>query len=245
MTDFMVTLTAGNAKVDMNKLTLAYRDEDDYVQIPFTQFLIINGSLNCGGDNLGTNYYAVINFESSSDLVTGTNGYVPKIKFYNVNDQNKNCTYTLGSYSVTANVNKTSGVLDNATITPSSYTNVFLPFWYYKSVVGNEPHNIIEGSEKFQIVADLLLMAAKNTTDINVTYRFNATALSTNNAKIYLVKLDTSSYRVLNVEEYTGPKITDPPGTSEDITIELKPSVGAPLVINKETPPSLESTSYV
>ena len=242
--DFYVTLTAGNAKVDMNKLTFAYKDENDYVQTPFTEFLIVDDDLDCGGEDLGTDYYAVISFEQKTDS-TGTTGYIPKITFYNVDDSTKSCTYTVGEYTVTKYINSGTGALINATIKPSSYSNVLLPFWYYKSVVGSEPHNIIESGEKFQIVFDLLLMSAKKTTDTSVKYRFDADDLTSNSADLYLVKLDSSSYRVLSVTPYTGPKITSPAGTSEDITVELKPSVGAPLIINKETPPSLKETSYV
>ncbi|MDK2875882.1 MAG: archaeal flagellin FlaB [Archaeoglobaceae archaeon] len=243
--DFYVTLTAGNAKVDMNKMTLAYKDENDYVQIPFTEFLIVDDSLDCGGSDLSTDYYAVIDFESKSDI-TGIAEYVPRITFYNVDDPSKNCTYSVSTYDVTKNVSKNDGSLINATITPSNTSNVILPFWYYKSVIGNVPHNIIEGGEKFQIVVDYLIMAANNTTNTNEKYRFNTSYLDDNNANIYLVKLDTSSYRILNIAEYKNTtKITDPAGTNEDITIELKPSVGAPLIINKEIPPSLKDTTYV
>jgi flagellin FlaB len=35
------------------------------------------------------------------------------------------------------------------------------------------------------------------------------------------------------------------PGTDDKITIEIKPSVGAPLIINKQLPPSLDSITYV
>ena len=229
MIDFYVTLTAGKMKVDLNKVTLAYKDKDDYVQIPFTKFILVNSSgLPCGGDNLAanySNYYAVFSFDSSNN---------PKVTFYNSSDSSKNCSFDLVVNYEMTNDN------DHWKITPNN--DGFLPFWYYKPIIAEDPKNLVKSGEKFQIfVQTLIMVASMNSSD---KFYFD------NTKSYYLVELDSSSYNILKLTElnstsYKVGQIKNLPGTNEDLTIELKPSVGAPLIINKETPPSLKSTSYV
>ena len=232
MIDFYVTLTAGKMKVDLNKVTLAYKDEDDYVQIPFTKFILVGSSgLTCGSDDLATkysNYYAVFSFDSNNN---------PEVTFYNLSDSSKNCNFSLVNYEMSNDTH------NNWKITPNvSLNDGFLPFWYYKPIIAENPKNLVKSGEKFQIFVQTLIMAASMNTSKD--FYFDNTGKS-----YYLVELDSSSYNILELKRldssYNDGQINSLPGTNEDLTIELKPSVGAPLIINKETPPSLKNTSYV
>ena len=233
MIDFYVTLTAGKMKVDLNKVTLAYKDKNDYVQIPFTKFILVNSSgLPCGGDNLAANYsyyYAVFSFDDNNDNN-------PKVTFYNSSNSNQKCEFDL-----VVDYGMTNDTDNKWKITPN---DGFLPFWYYKPIIAENPKNLVKSGEKFQIFVQTLIMAASMNNTTTEKFYFD------NTKSYYLVELDSSSYNILKLTElnstsYNDGQINSLPRTNEDLTIELKPSVGAPLIINKETPPSLKSTSYV
>jgi len=217
-------------KVDLNKVTLAYKDKDDYVQIPFTKFILVgsSGGLPCDDDLAAkySNYYAVFSFNNSSNN--------PKVTFYNSSNSNQKCEFDLVNYEMT------NDTKNNWKITPND--TGFLPFWYYKPIIAEDPKNLVKSGEKFQIFVQTLIMAASMNTSKDFYF---------DDAKsYYLVELDSSSYNILELKQlnstsYNDGQIKTLPGTNEDLTIELKPSVGAPLIINKETPPSLKMTSYV
>ena len=211
MVDFYITLTAGKTDVDLNKITLGYKDEDDFVQIPFTKFILVGDNLNCTAPG---KYYAVFGFDSNDN---------PKVTFYNWTNSSDTCSYSLASYRLSYN-----GTSKSYNITVNS--GEFLPYWYYKPIVANDPKNLVKSGEKYQIVVNLDVMVADNITNIT-------------NAKV--VTLDTISYTVLSAVNFSSSAISSLPTTNEDITIELKPSVGVPLSIEREIPPSLKTVTYV
>ncbi len=47
------------------------------------------------------------------------------------------------------------------------------------------------------------------------------------------------------IKEKYSPEITSLPETNDYLTIELKPSIGAPLIINKQIPPSLQAVTWI
>ncbi|MDI9642279.1 MAG: hypothetical protein QFX37_02015 [Archaeoglobales archaeon] len=207
--DFYITLTAGKTDVDLNKITLGYKDEDDFVQIPFTKFILVGGDLDCLDQ--GT-YYAVFGFDNIN------NDPKPKVTFYNWTNSSDNCSYSLASYTFS---------YDGSEYSISVSSGEFLPYWYYKPIVANDPKNLVKSGEKYQIVVNLDVMVADDIT----------------NAKV--VTLDTISYTVLDAVDFSSSAISSLPTTNEDITIELKPSVGVPLSIEREIPPSLKAVTYV
>ncbi|MEM2895052.1 MAG: archaellin/type IV pilin N-terminal domain-containing protein [Archaeoglobaceae archaeon] len=228
MVDFYITLTAGKTDVDLNKITLGYKDEDDFVQIPFTKFIIVGDIKTAGCNNYAddkkSNYYAVFGF----------NGSIPKVTFYNWTNSSEKCDFEMVSYDKTD---------DNGKVELTISNKGFLPFWYYKPIVANDPKNLVKSGEKYQIFVDLLAMVA--TMDSSDKYYFDP-----GSNKTYLITVDTISYTILDVKElnttsYTDGQIGSLPKTNEDITIELKPSVGVPLSIDREIPPSLKNVTYV